>query len=71
MSGCVQVVDLRTYLGVNQVPCPKMDIGSSFTSLGNKALGVSGFFPYNSDINFLLGEGCRLALHVFPMHMCF
>ncbi|BDA42306.1 Desiccation-related protein PCC13-62 [Coccomyxa sp. Obi] len=49
------VTDLRAYLGADAVPCPKMDIGSSFTSIGNKALGVSGFFPYNSDINFLLG----------------
>lgn len=38
------------------MPCPMMDIGSSFTTIANKALNVYGFFPYNTDINFLLGE---------------
>ena len=32
-----------------------MDIGSSFTQIINKALGIDGFFPYNTDTNFLLG----------------
>ena len=32
-----------------------MDIGSSFTQIANKALGIDGFFPYNTDTNFLLG----------------
>ncbi|EIE18398.1 hypothetical protein COCSUDRAFT_54965 [Coccomyxa subellipsoidea C-169] len=49
------VTDLRELLGNDAVPCPKMDIGVSFTSLGKAALNVDGFFPYNSDINFLLG----------------
>jgi hypothetical protein len=52
----VQVTDLRSVLGSSAVPCPKMDIGGSFTSLGKAALNVDGFFPYNSDVNFLLGE---------------
>ena len=38
------------------MPCPMMDIGSSFTTIANKALNVYGFFPYNTDINFLLGD---------------
>nr|QOL01136.1 putative extracellular protein CSOL_059b [Pseudococcomyxa simplex] len=49
------VTDLRSVLGSSAVPCPKMDIGGSFTSLGKAALNVDGFFPYNSDVNFLLG----------------
>lgn len=51
----MQVTDLRALLGDAAVPCPQMDIGSAFTSLAKKALNVDGFFPYNSDINFLLG----------------
>ena len=38
------------------MPCPTMDIGNSFTTIASKALGVYGFFPYNTDVNFLLGE---------------
>ena len=33
-----------------------MDIGNSFTTIVSKALGIYGFFPYNTDVNFLLGE---------------
>ena len=33
-----------------------MDIGSSFTTIINKALNIDGFFPYNTDLNFLLGK---------------
>ena len=52
----VQVTDLRAQLGAKAVPCPATDIGSSFTAVANKALGIDGFYPYNSDTNFLLGE---------------
>ena len=34
------------------VPCPQMDIGSSFTTIVSKALNIYGFFPYNTDVNF-------------------
>ncbi len=57
----VQVTDLRELLGNDAVPCPKMDIGGSFTSLGKAANNVDGFFPYNSDINFLLGAPTCLS----------
>lgn len=57
LSSCaVQVTDLRAQLGSQAVPCPQMDIGMSFASIANKALGIAGFFPYNTDTNFLLGE---------------
>ena len=49
------MADLRAHLGSAAVPCPTMDIGSSFTQIINKALGIDGFFPYNTDTNFLLG----------------
>ena len=49
------MADLRAHLGAAAVPCPTMDIGSSFTQIINKALGIDGFFPYNTDTNFLLG----------------
>ena len=52
----MQVTDLRAQLGSAAVPCPAMDIGSSFTTIANAALNVYGFFPYNTDVNFLLGE---------------
>ena len=55
-SRCMQVTDLRAQLGGAAVPCPTMDIGNSFTTIASKALGVYGFFPYNTDVNFLLGE---------------
>ena len=38
------------------MPCPKMDIGAAFSTIAAKALGIAGFFPYNTDLNFLLGE---------------
>ena len=64
LSSCaVQVTDLRAQLGSNAVPCPQMDIGMSFSSIANKALGIAGFFPYNTDTNFLLGEQ-----HLFVQH---
>jgi len=56
----MQVTDLRAQLGSAVAPCPAMDIGASFTTVANKALGIDGFFPYNSDTNFLLGE-CQAA----------
>ncbi len=55
-SPCMQVNDLRAQLGSAAVPCPQMDIGSSFTTIVSKALNIYGFFPYNTDVNFLLGE---------------
>ena len=56
IPSCVQVTELRELLGNDAVPCPKMDIGGAFTSLAKAALGIDGFFPYNSDINFILGD---------------
>lgn len=38
------------------MPCPMMDIGNSFTTVVSKALNIYGFFPYNTDVNFLLGD---------------
>ncbi len=52
----MQVNDLRAQLGSAAVPCPQMDIGSSFTTIVSKALNIYGFFPYNTDVNFLLGK---------------
>ena len=52
----MQVTDLRAQLGDSALPCPTMDIGSSFTTIINKALNIDGFFPYNTDLNFLLGK---------------
>ena len=52
----LQVTDLRARLGGSAVPCPKMDIGAAFSGIAAKALGIAGFFPYNTDLNFLLGE---------------
>ncbi len=54
----MQVSDLRAQLGAAAVPCPATDIGSSFEAIANKALGITGFYPYNSDTNFLLGMPC-------------
>ena len=54
----LQVNDLRAKLGAAAVPCPATDIGSSFEAIANKALGITGFYPYSSDTNFLLGEPC-------------
>ena len=51
----VQVGDLRAQLGAAAVSCPAIDIGSSFAAIANKALGITGFSPYSSDTNFLLG----------------
>ena len=54
----MQVSDLRAQLGAAAVPCPATDIGSSFEAIANKALGITGFYPYSSDTNFLLGAPC-------------
>ena len=51
----MQVSDLRAQLGSAAVPCPATDIGSSFEAIANKALAITGFYPYSSDTNFLLG----------------
>lgn len=56
------MTDLRAQLGAKAVPCPTMDIGNSFTTIVNKALGIAGFFPYNTDTNFLIGERRPAAL---------
>lgn len=50
------MTDLRAQLGGSAVPCPKMDIGAAFSGIAAQALGIAGFFPYNTDLNFLLGE---------------
>ena len=55
----MQVGDLRAKLGAAAVPCPATDIGSSFEAIANKALGITGFYPYSSDTNFLLGMLCQ------------
>lgn len=54
------------------MPCPKMDIGAAFSTIAAKALGIAGFFPYNTDLNFLLGEPSGPASHspaVVLMHV--
>ena len=67
----MQVTDLRAQLGSAAVPCPAMDIGSSFTTIANAALNVYGFFPYNTDINFLLGKLLHASIcTVTSAHVC-
>ena len=67
----MQVTDLRAQLGSAAVPCPAMDIGSSFTTIANAALNVYGFFPYNTDINFLLGRLLHASTcTVTSAHVC-
>ncbi|EIE20782.1 hypothetical protein COCSUDRAFT_48409 [Coccomyxa subellipsoidea C-169] len=62
------VTELRELLGNDAVPCPKMDIGGAFTSLAKAALGIDGFFPYNSDINFILGAFLFEDVGVTALH---
>ena len=67
----LQVGDLRAQLGAAAVPCPAIDIGSSFEAIANKALGITGFYPYSSDTNFLLGgtmlRNCVNHLTTLPL----
>ena len=55
---CAQLTLLRTMLGPAAIPCPAMNIASSFatvvaTSLGSAA--TSTFSPYTNDLDFLVG----------------
>ena len=64
----LQVGLLRAALGANAVPCPQADIGNSFTSIAKAALGIDGFYPYDNDVNFLLGEPFSLGI-LLPFFM--
>ena len=49
---------LRTALGNQSIPCPVIDIGGAFATLGNAAFGSTtdpAFSPYFDYINFYLG----------------
>ncbi len=48
------VTDLRGVLGAAAVARPAVDLMTSFAALGGM-IGVPGFDPFSSDLNFLLG----------------
>ena len=58
LHACMQLAFLRRTAGAAAVPCPQINIGSSFDTIIQAALesraGNSVFSPYDNDVNFLL-----------------
>lgn len=59
MPYLTQVAFLRAVLGPQAVPCPTLNVGTSFPTIINAALGSTAtsyvFSPYTDDISFELG----------------
>ena len=82
LCNLLQVAFLRAQLGAAAVPCPALNIGSSWAaivnaSLGNQAISSYSFSPYTSDLDFLFGtlvgtvpmpQSLASTLHVPSLH---
>ena len=59
---CAQLSLLRTMLGPAAIPCPGLDLSSSFATVVATSLGAAAtttFSPYTNDLDFLVGARPR------------